>query len=127
MANQNNNIAKHKQPEKKLKIEKESAEQYLDIAGVIIVALNNKGETTLLNKKGYEVLQYEEGELLGKNWFYVVDLSHSVLFQSKSEFERLGMGLAIVKEYVAMLGGKICAESRVGEGSIFHILFPKKK
>jgi PAS domain S-box-containing protein len=44
---------------------------YLDLAGVIIVALNRGGNITLLNKKGYEILCYEEGELIGKNWFDV--------------------------------------------------------
>ncbi|MFW9880821.1 MAG: PAS domain S-box protein [Candidatus Thorarchaeota archaeon] len=43
----------------------------LDLAGVTIVALNNKGVISLLNKKGHETLGYEEGELLGKNWFDV--------------------------------------------------------
>lgn len=42
---------------------------YLDLAGVIIVALNKEGNITLLNKKGYEILGYKEGELNGKNWF----------------------------------------------------------
>ncbi|MFX1338565.1 MAG: ATP-binding protein [Promethearchaeota archaeon] len=45
------------------------AEQYLDLAGVIIVALNKKGIITLMNKKGYEILEYEKGELIGQNWF----------------------------------------------------------
>jgi len=44
---------------------------YLDLAGVILVALNRKGTITLLNKKGYEILGYKEGELIGKNWFDV--------------------------------------------------------
>lgn len=47
----------------------ERAELYLNLAGVIIVALNKDGIITLMNNKGYEVLEYEEGELLGKNWF----------------------------------------------------------
>ncbi len=42
---------------------------YLDLAGVILVALNREGTITLLNKKGYEILDYKEGELTGKNWF----------------------------------------------------------
>jgi len=42
---------------------------YLDLAGVIIVAINRDGIITLLNKKGYELLAYNEGELMGKNWF----------------------------------------------------------
>ena len=45
------------------------AQLYLDIAGVIIMALNREGEITLINKKGCEVLEYTEEELIGKNWF----------------------------------------------------------
>jgi two-component system phosphate regulon sensor histidine kinase PhoR len=48
---------------------RERAELYLNLAGVIIVALNKDGIIILMNKKGYEVLEFEEGELLGKNWF----------------------------------------------------------
>jgi PAS domain S-box-containing protein len=39
------------------------------LVGVILVAINREGTITLLNKKGYEVLEYEEGGLVGKNWF----------------------------------------------------------
>ncbi|MFW9988221.1 MAG: PAS domain S-box protein [Candidatus Odinarchaeota archaeon] len=42
---------------------------YLDLVGVIIIALNQKGEITILNKKGNEILEYEDGELIGLNWF----------------------------------------------------------
>ncbi len=45
------------------------AELYLDLAGVMIVALNSDGIITLMNKKGYKILEYDEGELIGKNWF----------------------------------------------------------
>lgn len=45
------------------------AQRYLDIAGVIILALNRKGEITLINKKGTEVLGGKEKDLIGKNWF----------------------------------------------------------
>ena len=47
----------------------EKAKKYLEIAGVAFVALDKEGNITLINKKGYEILQYEEGELVGKNWF----------------------------------------------------------
>jgi len=43
--------------------------QYLDIAGVMFVALNAKGEVTLINQKGGEILGYEQEEIIGKNWF----------------------------------------------------------
>ncbi|MFC1619680.1 PAS domain S-box protein [Candidatus Neomarinimicrobiota bacterium] len=49
--------------------EQSLAQQYLDIAGVILIALNSKGEITLVNQKGSEVLQLREDEIVGKNWF----------------------------------------------------------
>jgi methyl-accepting chemotaxis protein len=52
-----------------LRQERDKAQRYLDIAGTIIVALDNQGDITLINDKGCRVLGYQEGELLGKNWF----------------------------------------------------------
>ncbi len=57
------------QIEMKLKRERERAELYLNLVGVILVAINKEGKISLMNKKGYEALEYEEGELIGKNWF----------------------------------------------------------
>ncbi|MHA2062087.1 MAG: PAS domain S-box protein [Candidatus Sifarchaeia archaeon] len=57
--------------------------------------------------------------------FQVAEIPSSVTFQS--EFERTGLGLAITKQYLDMLSGKIWAESQIGEGSTFHILLPKKQ
>lgn len=45
------------------------AQKYLDIAQVILVALDINGDIVLLNRKGHEVLEYPEGSLIGKNWF----------------------------------------------------------
>ncbi len=49
--------------------EQEKPEWYLNVVNVITVALDRKGNIALLNKKGCEILEYEEGELLGKSWF----------------------------------------------------------
>ncbi|GFE60579.1 PAS domain S-box protein [Geobacter sp. AOG2] len=51
--------------------EKEAAQRYLDIAGVMFCALNRAGEIILINKKGAEILGYDDNELLGQNWFDV--------------------------------------------------------
>ncbi|MCL5036527.1 MAG: PAS domain S-box protein [Chloroflexi bacterium] len=49
--------------------EKNRVREYLDIAGVIIVAIDASGVVSLINKKGCEVLGAAEAEVLGKNWF----------------------------------------------------------
>jgi len=49
--------------------ERDRAQQYLDIAGVILVALDRQGKVTLLNKKGCTLLGWDEAEALGKDWF----------------------------------------------------------
>ena len=48
--------------------QRDTAERYLNIVGNIILALDAQGKITLLNRKGYEILGYEEGELEGKDW-----------------------------------------------------------
>lgn len=58
-----------KQSEQILRTERDNAQMYLDIAGVMLVALDRKGKVTLINKKGVEILGYTEQELLGKHWF----------------------------------------------------------
>jgi|GEM_PF-991001 len=44
-------------------------ESFLNIAGVIFIALDKNGNVALINKKGCEVLEYPEDKILGKNWF----------------------------------------------------------
>ena len=55
--------------EKRLYQEKEMAQNYLDIAGVIIVLIDKAGKVVLINKKGAEILGYSQREIVGKNWF----------------------------------------------------------
>jgi PAS domain S-box-containing protein len=62
-------LTKHKGLWGKLRQERNRAQQYLNIAGVIIVAINDQGVVTLINKKGCDVLGYQEEEIIGKNWF----------------------------------------------------------
>lgn len=62
-------ITESKETALALQEEKEKAQKYLNVAGVILVALDNKGVVTLINKKGREILGYKEEEIIGKNWF----------------------------------------------------------
>jgi diguanylate cyclase (GGDEF)-like protein/PAS domain S-box-containing protein len=61
-------ISSRKTIEDDLRKEKEKAQKYLDIAGVIILTLDRDGNISMINRKGCEILGYEEKELLGKNW-----------------------------------------------------------
>ncbi len=62
-------ITERKHAERELQVERDKAQHYLDISGTIVVALDATGKVTLINKQGLRVLEYEEEEVLGKNWF----------------------------------------------------------
>jgi PAS domain S-box-containing protein len=61
-------IRRH-QAEESLRREKDRIQQYLDIAGVIILSIDTSGNVILINKKGCEILGVSEQDILGKNWF----------------------------------------------------------
>ncbi len=62
-------ITKRKEAVDARQKEKERAELYLDVAGVILVVTDRSGIVTLINKKGSELLGYAEEEIIGINWF----------------------------------------------------------
>ena len=58
-----------KQTERALQEERDRAQRYLEIAGVILVVLNSDQTVQLINRNGCEVLGYEPLEIAGRNWF----------------------------------------------------------
>jgi len=62
-------IAARRNAEELLKKERNKAQNYLDIASVMIVLIDAEEIVQLINKKGCAILGYEEREVLGKNWF----------------------------------------------------------
>ncbi len=48
--------------------ERDRAQRYLDIADVILLALDAEGRITLINRKGCATLGWEENQLLGRDW-----------------------------------------------------------
>ncbi|MDH5560490.1 MAG: PAS domain S-box protein [Deltaproteobacteria bacterium] len=62
------NISDKKRYELALIRENVKTQRYLDIAGVILVVLDEFGKVTLINKKGCEVLGYKEEDIIGKGW-----------------------------------------------------------
>ena len=84
---------------KSLKEERDRAQNYLDIAGVMLVAIDTDQKVVLINKKGCEILGYNEREIIGKNWFdnfLYADDKESV----KGGFDQLMSGDIEYVEYV---------------------------
>lgn len=84
-------IREREQTEATLRQERNRAQQYLDVAGVMLVALNEEGRITLMNRKGRKILGFEEGELVGRNWFHTC-LPSEVREEVWSLFQRLMAG-----------------------------------
>ena len=61
-------IEQRRRAEADLRAERDRAQQYVDIAGVMIVALDREARVSLINRKGCELLGYPEGDIIGKNW-----------------------------------------------------------
>jgi len=84
-------ITERKRAEEALHQERDRAQRYLDVAGVIMLALDAHGTITLINQRGCQVLGYEEQELLGQNWFETY-LPESVRETVVGVFEQLKAG-----------------------------------
>jgi len=54
--------------EKVLRDERNRAQDYLDVAGVILVVIDNDQKVSLINRKGCEILGYREKQIIGKDW-----------------------------------------------------------
>jgi len=54
--------------EKKLIVEKKTAQNYLDIVDVIIMVSDVNKNVQLINRKGCEIIGYTAKEVIGKNW-----------------------------------------------------------
>ena len=49
--------------------ERDSAQRYLDIARVMLIALDRHGRITMINRRGAELLGLPENKILGLDWF----------------------------------------------------------
>ncbi|MBU0946076.1 MAG: PAS domain S-box protein [Proteobacteria bacterium] len=62
-------VVERKKAEQALLKERDNAQKYLDVAGVMLVVINADGKVTHINKKGCQILGYDEKEIIGKNFF----------------------------------------------------------
>jgi len=84
-------IDDRKEAERVVMQERDRAQKYLDITGVIIVAIDSGQKVTLINKKGCETLGYSNKEIIGKNWFKNF-LPENDRERTRSVFESLMVG-----------------------------------
>ncbi len=74
-----------------IRAERDRAQQYLDVAGAIIVALDRDQRVTLINRQGCEVLGYEPHEIIGQDWFDFAIPKHEQQ-PTKAIFQQLTTG-----------------------------------
>jgi PAS domain S-box-containing protein len=91
-------ITGRKQMEEFLRKERDKAQKYLDVAGVMFVAIDSEQRVGLINKKGCEILGYSEEEVIAKNWFDNF-LPEKVREQVKAVFEKTVHGEIDSLEY----------------------------
>lgn len=84
-------VLRRAQAEQVVREERDRAQNYLDIAGVMLVALDTEGKVTLINKRGCEILGYAEREIVGKDWFEHF-LPERYRAQMRDVFERIISG-----------------------------------
>ncbi|AFM25929.1 hybrid sensor histidine kinase/response regulator [Desulfomonile tiedjei] len=78
--------------------EKEKAQHYLDVAGVMLLALDVTGRVTMVNKKGCEILDRPETDILGKDWFEHF-IPETIRYQIKDRFREVITGSLKDSEY----------------------------
>ena len=91
-------ITDRKRAEELLRKERDRAQKYLDVAGVMLVAIDSEQRVGLINKKGCEILGYNEDEIVAKNWFENF-LPKRIKEEVKGVFNKLLCGEADAPEY----------------------------
>ncbi len=62
-------ISARVQAVEELRRARDRAQSYLDLAEVMLLALDARGHISLINRKGAEMLGWREDELVGRDWF----------------------------------------------------------
>jgi PAS domain S-box-containing protein len=74
--------------ERTLRKERDLAQMYIEVAGVIFLVLDSDENVVLINQKGCDILGYEKPEIIGKNWFENF-VPKDIMDQTRVVFHRL--------------------------------------
>ena len=81
-----------------LRRERDRAQAYLDLAEVMMLALDSRGTISLVNRKGCEILEWPEDDLVGRGWFDTC-LPDELRAETKAMFARFFEGTASPAHY----------------------------
>ena len=91
-------IVQRKEVESQLRAQRTQAQVYLDVADVMLVALDTNGDIKLINRKGCQLLGYDEHEAISKNWFELC-IAEDVRQDTHAVFTQLMAGEIKAVEY----------------------------
>jgi PAS domain S-box-containing protein len=92
------NITERKRAEDALREQRDKAQKYLEVAGVMFVVIDVDHKVSLINRKGCEILGYREDEIIGKDWFSNF-IPERIRENTKEVFDLLLAGESNVAEY----------------------------
>jgi light-regulated signal transduction histidine kinase (bacteriophytochrome) len=82
---------------------------------------------TVTGSKGYEICVEDSGIGFDQRYVDKIFLPFQTLHGRSSEYDGVGIGLAICKKIVERHGGRISARSQLGKGSTFIVTLPVER
>jgi PAS domain S-box-containing protein len=79
-------------------IDQNLSRRFLDLNGVIVVAINADQKVSFINRSGCTILGYTKNEILGKNWFDTF-IPEDIRTELRVVFEQLMAGEVKLTEY----------------------------
>ncbi|MDD3621130.1 MAG: PAS domain S-box protein [Methanofollis sp.] len=97
VAAQVNNVIGRIRAQERVRKERDRAERYLEVAGVMIAVIKIDGTIERMNRMGCRILGYHEDELVGKNWFATL-VQSSLRERFEGNFKKLMEGAVVPPE-----------------------------
>lgn len=84
-------ITDQKKDEEKIIAQRDQAQSYLDLAGVMIAVIDREGRVTRINRRGCAMLGVKEEDIVGKDWFESV-IPSAIRDRLKKQYSRIIAG-----------------------------------
>jgi diguanylate cyclase (GGDEF)-like protein/PAS domain S-box-containing protein len=104
-------VTRSVEAERRLREERDRAQRYLEVASTLVVVLDGNGRVELINRQGCELLGFDEGEVVGRDWFEMV-VPPSDRLDARLAFLRLASGVEAPRESLETFVHTKAGESR---------------